>query len=101
MVFHMLRGELGDAHFLAGLKRFVAENRFRVASWKDVERAFAPQGGRVLSGFFEQWLQRADMPVLALSGVHASIVPQGYRLELTLQQQSAQPYDLHVPVHIY
>jgi hypothetical protein len=100
MVFHMLRGELGDAHFFAGLKRFVAENRFRVASWKDVERAFAPQGGHSLSRFFAQWLQRADMPVLGLTGVHADTVPQGYQLEFTLQQ-SAQPYDLHVPVHIY
>jgi hypothetical protein len=99
MVFHMLRRELGDARFFAGLKRFVANNRFRVASWKDIERAFSPPGDRSLSRFFAQWLHRADTPVLTLSGVHASAVPQGYRLEFTLQQ-STPPYDLQVPVSI-
>ncbi|MDD5391246.1 MAG: M1 family aminopeptidase [Gallionellaceae bacterium] len=99
MVFHMLRRELGEAHFFAGLKRFVAGNRFRVASWQDVERAFAPEDGRPLARFFAQWLHRADTPALGLSGVHASAAPQGYQLEFTLRQ-SAPPYDLHVPVNI-
>lgn len=100
MVFHMLRRELGDARFFAGLKRFATQNRFRVASWKDVERAFASKNGPSLAPFFAQWLHRADAPVLALSGVHASHVSQGYRLEFTLSQ-STPPYDLPVPVNIH
>jgi hypothetical protein len=99
MVFHMLRLELGDARFFAGLKRFVAANRFRVASWKDVERAFAPEDGRPLARFFAQWLHRADMPALRLSGVRAAAVPEGFRLEFTLGQ-STLPYHLNVPINI-
>ncbi|WP_173064789.1 M1 family metallopeptidase [Sulfurimicrobium lacus] len=99
MVFHMLRRELGDARFFAGLKRFVAENRFRVASWKEVERAFAPQDDPSLAPFFAQWLQRADMPMLTLSGVRAVAVAEGFELEFTLGQ-STPPYRLNVPINI-
>ena len=99
MVFHMLRRELGDARFFAGLKRFATQNRFRIASWKDLERAFASKNAPSLAPFFAQWLHRADAPVLALSSVHASPVSQGYRLEFTLSQ-STPPYDLSVPVNI-
>lgn len=100
MVFHMLRQEIGDVRFFAGLKRFVSTNRFRVASWKDVQRAFEAESGRPLARFFAQWLHRTDTPVLTLSGVRAVAASGGYMLEFTLLQ-STPPYRLSVPVSIH
>ena len=56
MVFLMLRDEIGKAAFDQGLRLFWQRHRFRSASWKDLESAFAQASGRDLSGFFVQWV---------------------------------------------
>jgi hypothetical protein len=63
MVFHMVRGLLGEAHFRNGLRRFYADNRFREAAWSDIVRSFEQVSGRVLGGWFDQWTERAGVPV--------------------------------------
>ena len=40
MVFHALRLQLGDAHFVAALRQFYQDELFRFASWDDLRRAF-------------------------------------------------------------
>ena len=71
MVFHMLRRELGDARFFAGLRRFVAEHRFRVASWHDIRKSFEAASSRPLEWFFAQWVWRTETPNLDIASIEA------------------------------
>ncbi|GAB6044197.1 M1 family metallopeptidase [Endothiovibrio diazotrophicus] len=95
MFFHMLRRRLGDASFLAGLRRFYAENRFRRAAFDDLRRAFEAASGEDLGAFFKQWLERPGAPELTLGEARAD----GDALEITLhQKQPGAAYRLEVPI---
>ena len=93
MIFHMLRGELGEEAFAAGLRRFWQAYVFKDAGWSDLRRVFEEGAGRDLGPFFAQWVERVGAPALHLSGASQ----QGDQLALTLRQD--QPvYALSVPV---
>ena len=69
MVFHALRQEVGDAAFWRALKRIPERYLGTVADWSDLERTFQEEAGRDLRWFFAQWVERAGVPELALSGL--------------------------------
>lgn len=94
MLFHMLRRELGDEVFKAGLQRFYAEQRFRRAGWAELAAAFASEAGRNLDDFFRQWLERTGAPQLALA---VQPLAAGLRVTVTQTQETA-PYRLRVPL---
>ena len=100
-IFHMLKGELGEATFAAALRLFWQRHRFGVAGWTDVRRAFEAGSGRDLGWFFEQWVARSGAPRvrLARAGVERLTDRDGYRLRFTVGQD--QPtYRLTIPVVI-
>jgi aminopeptidase N len=103
MMFHMLRRLLGDEDFLKGLRRFYADNLFKVASFDDVRAAFETvTGPGRLAPFFDQWVKRTGAPVLELSGAKVTRDLDGYDLEFTLAQtQEGEPYQLQVPAYVY
>ncbi len=98
-VFHMLRAELGEPAFAAGLRRLWELWKFRAAGWGDLRRAFEDTSGRDLGGFFAQWLERTGAPRLSLGGVEVESRDGGYRTLLTLTQE-APAYALEVPVTV-
>ncbi len=102
MVLHMLRRRLGDAVFLAGLRRFYADNRFRYATWADLRRAMEQAAGEPLEAYFAQWLLRKGAPRLTLSGASVERVGEStttWRLRGTLGQvASGGPWRLRVPL---
>ena len=98
-VFHMLRGEIGETAFTEGLREFWRQNKFQVASWAALRRAFEQAAGRDLGWFFEQWLQRAGAARIELASAQVDRSGQGYRVTLALQQ-TAPAYRLSVPVEI-
>jgi len=101
MLLHMLRQKLGDAVFIDGLRRFYADNLFRVASFGDLRRAFETASGQDLLAFFTQWTTRTGAPQLALGDVAVEREAAGYTLTLTLlQEQGEPPFILDVPVYI-
>ena len=57
-VLRMLRDELGDSAFFAGLRRYYAAHRHGNAMTQDLQRAFEDASGRPLGWFFDQWLRR-------------------------------------------
>ena len=67
MVFHHLRGEVGDQIFWQGLKKFVVQNRGRHVDWIDIERVFTDESGRDLRWFFRQWVEQAGAPALSIA----------------------------------
>ena len=101
MVFHMLRRELGDEHFIQGLRRFYADHRFRAAHYADLRRAFETVSGRDLQSFFATWIERSGAPQLALADIQTQRTASGYRMSGRIQQtQTAPPYPLTLPLVI-
>lgn len=66
LVFHLLRDELGDAVFGAGLKRFMQERWGKDASTDDLQQAMEHAAGRPLAWFFDQWVRGMGHPVFEM-----------------------------------
>lgn len=100
MVFHMLRNLIGDQHFFRGLQLLIERHRFQRAGWADVEAAFARASGQDLRWFFEQWLERDDIPRLTVNNVRLDQRDGMSRVRFTLTQKNTTPYRLLVPVAV-
>ena len=99
MLFHMVRRDLGDETFVAGLRRFYQDNRFRAAGFDDIRRAFEQASGKDLAPFFRQWTERTGAPALALVDVTVAPVDSGFRVTGQIRQtQDADPFSLNVPL---
>ena len=103
MVYHMLRGLLGEEGFMNGLRRFYADNKFKTASFSDLRQAFETiTGPGRLKPYFDQWAERAGAPDLRLKSRKVTRGPDGYEVEFTLAQvQDGPPYALEVPVAFF
>ncbi|MDH3360217.1 MAG: ChaN family lipoprotein, partial [Desulfobulbaceae bacterium] len=98
MVFHMLRKQIGDEAFFKGLRDFYQRMQFSTANWDDLRTSFENSSDQKLDTFFDQWLNRADLPELVVKNI--SIEEENGRPEVhfTLIQKSKKPYHLFVPV---
>jgi hypothetical protein len=101
MVFHMLRRRLGDRTFVAALRRFYQNWRFRRADWDDLRQAFEAESHQPLHDYFRQWLTRTGAPMLQVREAHAVRTAEGYTLSATLAQvQPGAPFQLRVPLAV-
>ncbi len=101
MFAHALRLTLGDETFVAGLRRFYADNRFALAGFDDLRRAFEQVSGADLRAMFRQWTRRTGAPRLRLTAVRSRAEGDGYRLSGELRQEQAEaPFALRVPLYV-
>jgi aminopeptidase N len=108
MFFHMLRLQLGDAAFLAGLRNFYQSNKFQFASFPDLRKSFEIVSGKDLEAEFNQWVTKAGAPELRLEKVSVSDGPEGRQAAETgyvvrgrlKQVQKGAPYRMRVPVAV-
>ncbi|HUO77302.1 MAG TPA: M1 family aminopeptidase, partial [Thermodesulfovibrionales bacterium] len=101
MFFHMLRRELGDRSFIAGLQDFYNKNKFSFASFDDLRTSFEKASGKNLKGEFEQWIERPGAPEIRLSDAKSRPEGEGYLLTAVLEQiQEGKGYRLAVPIVI-
>lgn len=100
MVFHMLRRQVGDEAFFAGIRDFVREHSFRVASWRDLQKTFEKRTRQELSWFFSQWLNRVGLPDFRVEGAKVDALGNNFRVAVTLGQGGAL-YRLRLPVTFY
>ncbi len=122
MVFHNLRVQLGDGPFLAGLRRFYVEHRFRAAGWADLRRAFESTGastgssagetkaesigksagGLDLKDYFTAWTTRPGALRLSLTEAEVEPMGTGYRVSgRIMQTQNADPFPVMIPVVVH
>ncbi|MBN2885768.1 MAG: M1 family peptidase, partial [Chromatiaceae bacterium] len=102
MVFHMLRRRLGDAAFIAGLRRFYADWQFRVAGFAELRQSFEQASGEDLGDFFSAWTERPGAPRLALGEPRLESTEDGYRLSVRLDQiQNEPPFPIEIPLVIH
>ncbi|MBI3609567.1 MAG: M1 family peptidase [Nitrospirae bacterium] len=101
MFFHMLRLELGDETFVQGLQKFYRENKFRRATFADLQNAFSGVAGRDLKNEFDPWVNRIGAPSLAVSNAKMQALGKGYLLTALIEQTQPGPaYRLRVPVAV-
>lgn len=102
MVYEMLRYDLGDDVFKKAFSKFYQDNKFKKASFDDIEKSFEEVAGRDLKSFFTQWIQRTGAPAIRLSDVSVGQSAGKYTLSFTLSQtQKEEPFALKIPVVIY
>ena len=98
MLWHMLRIELGDELFVAGLQQFYDQFKFKRASFSDIEGLFSELSGRDLAQFFDQWVHRIGAPELSVRVEEVN----GNRARIMFAQtQFEDPYQLKVPVALF
>lgn len=102
MMIHMLRRDLGDRTFVAGLRRFYRDNLFRTAGFGDLRRALEQESGRDLGGFFREWTGRTGAPTLSVSGLRTEARGERHLVRGRLEQtQEDAPFPLLVPVIVH
>ncbi len=100
MVFHMLRLRVGDDIFYKALRDFYQNMDGRDANWQDIAASVKEAGAANLDGFFEQWLERKDVPEIKAEKFSLDEVKGELQLKFTLVQGTNKPYDLDVPILI-
>ncbi|HXX57276.1 MAG TPA: M1 family aminopeptidase, partial [Thermodesulfovibrionales bacterium] len=99
MVFHMLKGLIGEEPFSKSLKSFVEAERFRRASWDDIRTVFEKTTGRELGWFFRQWVDEKGYPLLAIKDL--SVSPRGLQSAVSFDvAQNGYLYTLNIPLSI-
>lgn len=100
MLFHDLRKRYGDKSFFAALREFIRRNKFRTASWHDIQRSFEKVTGEKLYAYFGQWLSRKDIPKIGVEGAELQVEQGKLKLNFTLVQHD-EVYRLRIPITLY
>jgi aminopeptidase N len=93
LVLHMLRFELGDELFWKALRHYVRRYQFQNVETTDFKTAIEESTGRVLDGFFDQWIHAAGFPHLKASWRWLSDDGQ-----IAVSVQQAQNHDVSTPI---
>ncbi len=64
LVLHMLRRELGDETFWAGVRAYLEAHAYGVVETNEQQRALEKVSGRSLERFFDSWVYRPGHPEL-------------------------------------
>ncbi|KJR98410.1 MAG: hypothetical protein VR65_20510 [Desulfobulbaceae bacterium BRH_c16a] len=100
LFFHELREKIGRSAFQEGLRKFYTDNNGRTAGWDDLRQSFAAAAKTDLDRFFEERLERKDIPSVAVKDIAITTQNNHPLLTFTLLQQTEEPYSLVVPLHI-
>jgi aminopeptidase N len=102
MLFHMLRQQLGDGEFVRSLRRLYQQQKFKLATFADVQTAFEQTTKQSMSTEFNQWVTRTGAPLLRIKSVNSKPVSGKYKINLELeQQQPGKAYKLNVPIAVH
>ncbi len=95
---HMLRQEVGDEAFWAGIRTYYQRYRDRNASTDDFRQVMEKASGKQLRWLFTQWLTRSGVPCIDLTWRYD---PGQKVVELSVAQtQSGSPFRLPIDVAI-
>jgi len=83
------------------MRDFYRDNRFRKASWEDIESVFEDALQEPLDGYFDQWVRRTGAPQLTLESVSLETLARGGPYKLTVAISNQGGFDLTaVPLSI-
>jgi len=98
MLWHMIRRDIGDERFIAGLRDFYTKMKFKRASFDDLIASLSLAARDDLAPRFLPFVERVGAPELRLT---VDWTPSGSltRLSITVEQiQDEPPFPLIVPV---
>ncbi len=99
MLFHMLENLVGRDTFYKALRRLIEDNKFKQASWADVERPFEQESGKNLGWFFSQWLDRKGIPSFEVR-YPGALVLKGIPSASFELVQKGEPYNIVLPSNV-
>ena len=100
MFFHMLHQKLGSSNFQKALALFYQTNRFKRAGWQDIKDAFSKASDTDLDLFFNQWINREDIPSLSIEKIDVKQKDGQSLVTFDIVQQMEKPYLLDIPIRI-
>ena len=101
MINQMLRTKLGDDIFKKAYRRFYETNKFRVASFEEIQKAFEEESGTNMDVFFSQWLNRTGAPEISINNVNIRKVDAEWELVFDVNQSTmGEPFVLDIPISI-
>jgi aminopeptidase N len=95
---HMLRSQIGDDRFWAGIRDYYQRYSGSNASTDDFRKVMEENSGMDLAWFFHQWLNRAASPVLDGTWTYNAAAKK-ITIEL-VQTQKGDPFRLSVEIGI-
>ncbi|MCB1788595.1 MAG: hypothetical protein KDJ33_20240 [Gammaproteobacteria bacterium] len=99
MVFHMLRERLGDAAFVAGLRRLWNEHRYTRIGFADAVRAIGGSDSATVDDMLP-WIDRGGAPSLRLTDASRAADGGAWRLTLQIDQTQSEPFAFDLPLTI-
>lgn len=93
---HMLREEIGDSSFFAGIRKYYEEYQYDNATTGNFRHIMEDVSGRNLAEFFEQWLYTPGHPVLFISSAQNSSEVE-FIIE-QMQEEAVFQFDLEIEV---
>ncbi len=100
MLFHELHEKIGDTTFRTALQNFFHRYAHSEASWDDLRKAFEESSQIKLATFFQQRLERTDIPSLGIDSTQVKLTRNGHIIHLTIQQYSNEPYEIVLPIDV-
>jgi aminopeptidase N len=98
-VLHMLRVEMGDQAFWGGVREYYKQYQNKNTTTANLQAIMEAASGKDLDTFFQQWLQRAEIPSLK---VDWTFNPKSNKIDLAITQtQAGQPFKLILEVGLY
>lgn len=100
-VLHMLRKEMGEAHFKELLARYGRRHQFGVARTEEFQCVAEEVHGGSLEWFFQQWIFQSGIPKLEY-GWSKSRNANGWELHLHVSQIQREPlFILPIDIQVY
>jgi aminopeptidase N len=102
-ILHMLRRQLGDDAFFAGVKRYLDKNAYTDVEAHELRLAMEDVSGRDLQWFFNQWFYQAGHPVVTVTyGYDEAAKKASVTVEQTQEGKDVpRVFDLPLAVDIY
>jgi len=99
-VLHMLRSELGDSSFFAGIREYYRVFRDSTVLTSDLAEIMSRQAGRPMEWFFEQWLLQPGYPQLEVVWSYAESTQSLDVIVRQVQKQEWGEYSLRLPLEV-
>lgn len=100
LLFHELQEKIGDNSFKDAIRLFYEMNNGQEASWTDLRESFETSSGQNLKTFFQERLNRSEIPYLKIQGIKISSLNSKPVLSFTLSQQTEHPFSILVPFQV-
>ena len=100
MFFHMLYQKVGPEIFTDALRDIYRRFKYKAIGWSDLQASFENISGMEMGSFFSQWLDRNDIPVLAVKNYKVKHSDGFPVLSFNIAQKNESPYELELPVII-